>query len=64
MLKSLRERAEMSQEKLSQIVGVDRATISRYEDGTRNPSLNVLQKLAAALNCTIDELVNGEEKQN
>lgn len=40
---------DITQKKLSEITGITQADISRIENGTRNPSLNVLKKLAAGL---------------
>lgn len=50
----LRERAGLSQGDLADVLGVDRAAISRYESGNRSPRpaiaeryLDVLDRLAA-----------------
>ncbi|WP_416386246.1 helix-turn-helix domain-containing protein [Anaerobutyricum soehngenii] len=39
----------MTQKDLSAITGITQADISRIENGTRNPSLNLLKKLAQGL---------------
>ncbi len=39
----------ITQKKLSEITGIDQADISRIERGTRNPSLAMVQRLAAGL---------------
>ena len=54
--------AGLSQRQLSRLVGVQQNTISQYEKGKREPSLEVLIKLADIFGCTIDELVRGEKK--
>ena len=54
--------AGMSQLQLSRLVGVQQNTISQYEKGKREPSLEVLIKLADIFGCTIDELVRGEKE--
>lgn len=45
MLDIRRER-NMTQAKLSRITGITQADISRIENGTRNPSLALLKRLA------------------
>ena len=39
----------MTQKELSEITGITQADISRIENGTRNPSLNMLYRLANGL---------------
>jgi DNA-binding XRE family transcriptional regulator len=48
-----RIRAGMTQMELSQKSGISQADISRLENGSRNPSLALLKRLAAALNTTL-----------
>ena len=55
--------AGLSQRQLSRLVGVQQNTISQYEKGKREPSLEVLIKLADIFGCTIDELVRGEKNE-
>jgi transcriptional regulator with XRE-family HTH domain len=59
-LRSVRKRKCLSQTQLSEISGVHRTLISRYEFGLVSPTVENLQKLAAALNCTVDELIGKE----
>lgn len=47
----------MTQKDLSDKVGVSQAALSKYELGESTPSVKVLKKLAKALNCTVDELL-------
>lgn len=47
----------MTQKDLSDLVGVSQAALSKYELGESTPSVKVLKKLAKALNCTVDELL-------
>lgn len=49
-----------SQEELSERIGSDRTYISEIERALRNPSLNTIAKLAAALKVTIGALCDGE----
>lgn len=39
----------ITQKELSEITGITQADISRIENGTRNPSLGTLKKIAAGL---------------
>lgn len=48
-----RIKAGMTQMELSQKSGISQADISRLENGTRNPSLNLLKRLAEAMNSTL-----------
>ena len=55
-LRTLRDEAKLTQEKLGELTGLDRTYISDIERGVRNPSLKSLQKLAKAFNVSISEL--------
>lgn len=53
------EGRSVSQAKLAEMVGVHRQTIAQIESGTTfNPTLELLQKLAGALGCTVADLVS------
>ena len=43
----------MTQVQLSEATGISQADISRLENGTRNPSLGLLKRLADAMNATL-----------
>ncbi|MCR5210954.1 MAG: helix-turn-helix transcriptional regulator [Lachnospiraceae bacterium] len=45
--------AGMTQMELSKKSGISQADISRLEKGTRNPSLNLLKRLAEAMDSTL-----------
>jgi transcriptional regulator with XRE-family HTH domain len=53
ILKSLREKAGLSQSELSRMTGVSQRSISGYEAGSNSPSWENVQKLAAALNVSV-----------
>jgi transcriptional regulator with XRE-family HTH domain len=57
-IKTLRNEADLTQEKLGELTGLDRTYISDIERGIRNPSLKSLQKLANALHTSISDLTN------
>ena len=48
-----RIRAGLTQTELSKKSGISQADISRLENGTRNPSLSLLKRLAEAMNTTL-----------
>ena len=55
-IKEFRTQLGITQEQLSQIVGVRRETIIFLEQGKYNPSLGLAHNVASALNTTIDNL--------
>ena len=57
-IKRIRVQAGMSQESLAQAVGVSRVSIVRYETGERKPALDVAAKIAKALGCKVDDLID------
>jgi len=56
-IKQLREVRGLTQQRLSALSGVPRATWAHLESGSANPTLMVLTKVAAALQISLDELV-------
>lgn len=44
-----RERAGMTQQRLSEMTGIAQADISKLEHGSANPSIKTLQRLAAGM---------------
>ncbi|SMD42464.1 Predicted transcriptional regulator with C-terminal CBS domains [Aquiflexum balticum DSM 16537] len=57
-LKTLRKEKGLSQEELAERSGLNRPYISGIEQGKRNVSLEVMEKLAVAIEVGIGELVN------
>ena len=55
-IKSIRVKKGLSQQQLATHIGVVQTAVSQWECGTTSPSANIIPKIAAALNCTIDEL--------
>jgi len=55
-IKNLRTLQNISQEKLALKAGIDRTYLPSIEKGKRNVSVEVLEKLALALNIDIIEL--------
>lgn len=58
-IRDLRKAANMSQDDLAQVLGVNRATISKYETGAIEPSLAQLCKIANVLNVRVEDLMGG-----
>lgn len=59
-IKELRKSRKLSQDKLSEQVGIDPKHLSRIEVGSSYPSLNTLEKIAIALNVEIKEFFEFE----
>lgn len=57
-IRLLREEAGLSQEKLGIATGLSQTYISGIENGTRNPSIKTLDKLAKALGVSISDITN------
>ena len=49
LLLDAREKKHLTQKQLSELTGIAQADISRMENGTANPSIKTLQRLAVAL---------------
>lgn len=58
-IKYLREKKGWSQEKLSFYSGVNKNYICDLENGRRNPTLEVMDRLAIGLGITLSELLKG-----
>jgi transcriptional regulator with XRE-family HTH domain len=58
-IKELRAAKKLTQTELAKIVGLSFIQIGRYETQKSNPSSDVLQKLATALETTTDFLMQG-----
>ena len=56
-LKELRQERDLSQQELAKLLGVSRATYSRYENGKREIPLTLLIKLADIFKTSIDYIV-------
>ncbi len=57
----LREKKNITQVKLSLMVGVSQQSITYYETNTRIPSLPVALKIAKALGTCVEGLINGDD---
>ena len=59
-IKAAREKAKLTQEELGKKIGITGVAIMRYEKGQRNPKLETLQRIAAALNVPVSDLLEWE----
>ena len=62
VLRNHRKASKMSQEKLSEKADVDVKMIGRIETFIRNPSLNLADSLANALNVPLSQMILEAEK--
>ncbi len=61
-LSRLRKAAHLTQEQLSEALGVNRSTLAMWETGANTPPTKYLLPLADALDCTVDALLSDETK--
>ena len=61
-LKGLRERYGYSQEELAKLLNVSRSRIANYEQGTREPDMEMQEALADFFNVTLDYLFGHSTK--
>ena len=61
-IKSYRENRKMTQKDVAEILGVEPATISKYELNMIEPNIESLKKLAETFEITIDKLLKEETK--
>lgn len=59
-LRTLREKRELSQEKLAELAGVSKETVADWENGVRTPSVEELNGLHESLGVSMDELILGQ----
>jgi transcriptional regulator with XRE-family HTH domain len=63
VLRKLRERQNLSQEKLAEYCDLDRTYISLLERGLRQPTITTLFKIAEALKMSPSEIITQVEKE-
>lgn len=61
-IKTMRKRRLMTADQLAIKSGVSRVSITRYENGQREPKVREAIRIARALGCTVEQLVEGEEE--
>ena len=60
-LKEIRKKRKLSQLKVAMDLNISREALSHYENNKRQPSIDLLRKMSAYFNVSIDYLINGEE---
>lgn len=60
-LKIVRKEHNLNQLKVAMDLNISREALSHYENGEREPSLDMLNKMSKYFNVSIDYLINGEE---
>lgn len=63
LIRERRKKTGISQKELSDALGVTQGAVSQWENGTTRPDIDLLPKIAALLNCTVDELLNDKSQQ-
>ena len=60
-LKTVRKERNLNQLKVAMDLNISREALSHYENGKREPSIDMLNKLSDYFNVSIDFLINGKE---
>lgn len=61
IIKDLRKQQKLSQQQVSEQLGITRVALSHYETGKREPNLRMLQKLSEFYNVSIDYIITGKD---
>lgn len=62
-IKQLRKDKGLQQKTVATDLGLDQSNYNKVENGKREPSVEVLQKLSVILGVTVDELLNPDDKK-
>jgi len=60
-LKIVRKQKKLNQLKVALDLNISREALSHYENGKRSPDIEMLRKLSAYFDVSIDFLINGKE---
>lgn len=60
-LKKIRKDKHLNQQKVAMDLNISREALSYYENGKREPSLQMLVKMSEYFNVSIDYLITGKE---
>lgn len=60
-LKKIRKQRNLNQQKVAIDLNVSREALSLYENGKREPSFDMLNRMSDYFNVSIDYLINGKE---
>lgn len=59
-LRTIRKNNKLTLKQLGELVGLSEQAIGQYERGDRNPSIEILNKIAAALGVSVNELIKDD----
>ncbi len=62
-LKKIRKQRNLNQQKVAMDLHISRESLSYYENGKREPSLDLLVQMSDYFNVSINYLITGEEFQ-
>jgi transcriptional regulator with XRE-family HTH domain len=62
-LATIRKKRKMTQQQMADAIGIHVSQIKRYESGDTQPSLEVLRKIALALNVSADLLLFDQQER-
>ncbi|NYZ69813.1 helix-turn-helix transcriptional regulator [Endozoicomonas sp. SM1973] len=62
-LTTVRKGKGLTQQQMAEVIGIHLSQVKRYESGETQPSLDVLRKIALALNVSADTLLFDEEER-
>jgi transcriptional regulator with XRE-family HTH domain len=62
VIKTVREKQGISQEKLAEMAEIDRTYVSMIERGKRHPTLEVAGRIAHALGMKLSEIIRRAER--
>lgn len=63
MIKDMRKKAGITQTELAKKLGIAQSAVSAWESGEKSPRTAKLMEIAAALNCTVDDLLREPTNQ-
>ena len=58
-IKVLRKQRGMTQKQLAELVGTSQSVIANYENGKRQPNMEMALKISIALEVSLDQLWHG-----
>lgn len=64
IIKELREKSRLTQQKLAELLCVSDKTISKWETGKGYPDITLLEPLAKTFNVSVTELISGNTIEN
>ena len=60
-LRKIRKERQLNQLKVAMDLNISRESLSYYENGKRNPDIQLLKSMSEYFNVSIDYLINGKE---